>query len=82
MLIAQQTHLTAVLLETRAIDLDLVEQGYLSALRADRVNNEQSLERIRRAHKLGLQVARRIARGACLPRPATRGGPPCTREAA
>ena len=71
MLIAQQTHLAAVLLETRAIDLDLVEQGYLSALRAERVNNEQSLERIRRAHKLGLQVARRIARR----EPAYRGLP-------
>jgi hypothetical protein len=31
-------------------------------LRAERVNNEQSLQRIRRAHKVGLQVARRVAR--------------------
>ena len=71
MLVAQQTHLSAALLETHEIDLDLVEQGYLSALRAERVNNEQSLERIRRAHRLGLEVARRIARS----EPAYRGLP-------
>jgi hypothetical protein len=71
MLIAQQTHLAAVLLETREIGSDLVEQGYLGALRAERVNHEQTLERIRRAHRLGLEVARRISRGD----PAYRGLP-------
>ena len=71
MLIAQQTHLAAVLLETHDITSDLVEQGYMGALRAERVNNEQLLERMRRAHRLGLEVARRLARG----QPAYRGLP-------
>jgi hypothetical protein len=62
MLIAQKTHLTAVLLETHAIDVALVEQGFLAALGGERVGHEQTLERIRRAHKLGLEIARRIAR--------------------
>ena len=62
MLIAQQTHLAAVLLGTYEIGLSVVEQGYVGALRAERVSNEQSLERIRRSHRLGLQVASRIAR--------------------
>lgn len=62
MLIAQQTHLAAVLLGTYEIGLDVVEQGYTGALRAERVSNEQLLERIRRSHRLGLQVAARIAR--------------------
>jgi uncharacterized protein len=63
MLIAQQTHLAAVLLETQEVNAEVVEQGYRGALRADRVSNEQLVERIRRAHRLGLEVARRIARG-------------------
>lgn len=63
MLIAQKTHLTAVLLETRKIDLALVDQGYRTAIEGERVNHEQTLERLRRAHRLGLEVARRIARG-------------------
>jgi uncharacterized protein len=71
MLIAQQTHLAAVLLETREITSDLVEQGYLGALRAERINNEQTVERIRRIHRLGLEVARRVAAG----QPAYRGLP-------
>lgn len=63
MLITQHTHLSAVLLETHAIDIALVEQGYRAALQAERINHEQTLERIRRAHRLGLQVARRLAHG-------------------
>jgi hypothetical protein len=63
MLIAQKTHLAAVLLELHTVDLNLVEQGYLAALQRERVNHEQTVERIRQAHKLGLEVARRIARG-------------------
>jgi uncharacterized protein len=63
MLIAQKTHLTAVELDTHTIDLDLVEQGLLAALRSDRVSHEQTIERIRRLHKLGLVVAERLARG-------------------
>jgi hypothetical protein len=62
MLIAQKTHLTAVLLETHQIDLALVEQGYLTALQGERINHEQTVERIRQTHKLGLEIARRIAR--------------------
>lgn len=63
MLIAQKTHLTTVELETRVVDLATVEQGLLAAMAADRVAHEQILERIRRAHKLGLVIAERIARG-------------------
>lgn len=62
MLIAQKTHLAAVLLETHAIDMNVVEQGYLAALQGERINHEQTVERIRQAHRLGLEVARRIAR--------------------
>jgi energy-coupling factor transporter ATP-binding protein EcfA2 len=86
MLIAQQTHLSAVLLETHRIGVDLVEQGYLGAIRAERVTNEQTLERIRRAHRLGLEVSRRIARGAPpyagLPRGAVRRALEDLRDAA
>jgi len=63
MLIAQKTHMTAVLLETRAIDLPAVEQGYRAALEGERVNHEQSVERLRGVHRYALEVARRIARG-------------------
>jgi hypothetical protein len=71
MLIAQKAHLASVLLETRTIDSNLVNQGYLAALQGERINHEQSVERIRQAHKLGLEIARRIARG----EPAYRGLP-------
>jgi DNA-binding transcriptional ArsR family regulator len=63
MLIAQKTHLASVLLETHTIDSNLVDQGYLAALQGERINHEQTVERIRQAHKLGLEIARRIARG-------------------
>jgi uncharacterized protein len=63
MLIAQKTHLASVLLGTRTIDLTLVEQGYLAALQGERINHELTVERIRQAHKLGLEIARRVARG-------------------
>lgn len=63
MLIAQKTHLTAVLLDVRAIDVGLVEQGYLAALQGDRPSHEQTVERIRQLHRLGLEVVRRVARG-------------------
>ena len=73
---AQKSHLTAVLLETDEIDLAVVEQGYLTALQGERINHEQTVERIRQTHKLGLEIARRIARGApvypSLPRGAVR----------
>ena len=63
MLIAQKSHLTTVELDTRLIDLAVVEQGLLSAMMADRLAHEQIVERIRTLHKLGLVVAERIARG-------------------
>jgi hypothetical protein len=62
MLIAQRTHLASVLLERRDVDLALVEQGYVAALRGERIAHEQTVERIRRLHRLGLELARRIAR--------------------
>jgi DNA polymerase III delta prime subunit len=61
MLIAQKTHMTSVLLETREIDLAAVEQGYRAAIEGERVNHEQSVERLRGTHPYALQVARRIA---------------------
>ena len=63
MLVAQQTHLTSVMLDTREIDLSLVQQGYEDALEGDRPVNEQSVEHIRQLHRLALVVARRIAAG-------------------
>jgi hypothetical protein len=63
MLIAQKTHQTAVELDTREIDLAVIEQGLLGALRADRVANEQTVERIRSMHKLALTISERLARG-------------------
>ena len=63
MLVAQQTHLTAVMLGTREIDLTLVQQGFEAALEGDRPVHEQSLEHIRQLHRLALVVARRIAAG-------------------
>jgi hypothetical protein len=63
MLIAQQTHLTSVMLGTQEIDLTLVQQGYDAALEGDRPVNEQSVEHIRQLHRLALVVARRIAAG-------------------
>jgi hypothetical protein len=86
MLIAQKTHLTSVELETREIDLTIVEQGLLAALRSDRVSHEQTTERIRSLHKLGLVVAQRLARGEPayrqLPRGAVRRALEALRDAA
>lgn len=62
MLIAQKTHMTTVLLDTREIDLGTVEQGYRAALDGERMSHEQSVERLRNVHHYALQVARRIAR--------------------
>lgn len=61
MLIAQKSHMTTVELGTRHVDLTTVEQGLLGALLADRVSHEQTIERIRRLHRLGLVIAERIA---------------------
>jgi hypothetical protein len=73
MLLAQKTHLTSVELETRSIDLGVVEQGYLTALASDRVGHEQTVERIRSLHKLGLVVAERLAHGEPVYRQLPRG---------
>jgi GTP-sensing pleiotropic transcriptional regulator CodY len=60
-------------LETRQLDLAVVEQGLLSAMAADRVAHEQILEQIRRSHKLGLVIAERVARGQPVYRGLARG---------
>jgi uncharacterized protein len=73
MLIAQKTHLTTIELGTRHVDLTTVEQGMRAALQADRVSHEQTIERIRRLHKLGLVVAERLARGEPVYRQLPRG---------
>jgi hypothetical protein len=86
MLIAQKTHLTTVELDTRTVDLEVVEQGFLAALSSDRIGHEQTLERIRRLHKLGLVVAERLAHGEPayprLPRGAVRRALEALRDAA
>jgi uncharacterized protein len=86
MLIAQKSHLTSVELDTRVIDANVVEQGLVAALRSDRVSNEQTVERIRAAHRLGLLVAERLARGEPpyrqLPRGAVRRALEALRDAA
>ncbi len=68
MRIAQQSHLVAVQLDRRDIDLDLVELGYRAAIRGDLPTMEQSVEQIRRLHKNALQVSRAIAADAPVPR--------------
>ena len=74
MLIAQKSHLATVELETRLIDLGVVEQGLLTAMATDRIAHEQIVERIRRSHRLGLAVAERIAHGQTVYRGLPRGG--------
>ena len=68
MRIAQQTHLVSVELDTREIDLDLVQVGFERALEGDRPTMEQIVERVRLLHKYGLLVARTVAAGQPLPR--------------
>ena len=68
MRIAQQVHLVSIELDTRAIDLDLVQVGFERALEGDRPTMEQIVERIRLLHKNGLLVARTVAAGQPLPR--------------
>ncbi len=74
MLIAQKSHLATIELETRLIDLGIVEQGLLAAMATDRIAHEQIVERIRRSHRLGLVVAERVARGQTVYRGLPRGG--------
>jgi len=68
MRIGQQTHLVSLELDTREIDLDLVQLGFERALEGDRPTMEQIVERIRLLHKHGLLVARTVAAGHSLPR--------------
>ena len=86
MLIAQKSHLATVELEQRTVDLAIVEQGLLGALRSERAGHEQTVERIRRLHGLGLVIAERIARGESvyrqLPRGAVRRALDALRDAA
>ena len=58
-----KSHLATIELDTRQVDTAIVEQGLLMALAADRVSHEQTVERIRSMHKLGLVIAERLARG-------------------
>jgi uncharacterized protein len=86
MLIAQKSQLATIELDTRTVDDTIVEQGLLMALAADRLSHEQTVERIRAAHKLGLLVAERLARGQPVytrqPRGAIRRALEALREAA
>jgi hypothetical protein len=68
MRIAQQTHLVSLELDTREIDLELVQLGFERAIEGDRPTMEQIVERIRLLHKQGLLVARTVAAGQPLPR--------------
>jgi hypothetical protein len=68
MRIAQQTHLVSLELDTRVIDLDLVQLGFERAIDGDRPTMEQIIERIRLLHKQGLLVARTVAAREPLPR--------------
>jgi hypothetical protein len=68
MRIAQQTHLLSLELDTRQIDLELVQLGFERALEGDRPTMEQIVERIRLLHKNGVVIARTVARGQPLPR--------------
>ena len=68
MRIAQQTHLVSLELDSREIDLDLVQVGFERALEGDRPTMEQIVERIRLLHKHGLLIVRTVAAGQPLPR--------------
>jgi len=65
---ATATRVVALELDTREIDLDLVQVGFERALAGDRPTMEQVVERIRLLHKNGLLVARTVAAGQPLPR--------------
>lgn len=61
MLIAQKTHYLSIVLGTRAITRELAIQGYQLAYQGDLALLDQTVEQIRRSHKYGLRMARRIA---------------------
>jgi hypothetical protein len=62
MLIAQQAHVAAVLLDAHEIDASLVETGHEQAVRSDRLKHQQTVQQIRAMHKHALRIARRVAR--------------------
>jgi hypothetical protein len=68
MRIAQQAHLVSLELDTREIDLDLVQVGLARAVEGDRPTMEQVVERIRLLHKHALLVARTLAADQPVPR--------------
>lgn len=72
MLIAQQTHLLSIRLETRTISEAMVRQAYDAALDGDRAYLDQLLETVRSVNRHALRYIRRIATGAAL----TKGIPP------
>jgi uncharacterized protein len=63
MLVAQKTHLQAILVGSHHIDATLVEQGLRMALLGDRATLDQTIDQIRLAHRHALLIARRIALG-------------------
>ena len=63
MLIAQHTHLASVLDGSRTIEPAYVEAGRRSAMEAERGTLDAALDRIRRLHKRGVLMARRVAAG-------------------
>jgi hypothetical protein len=68
MRIAQQAHLVSIELDTREIDLDLVQLGFERALAGDAPTMEQIVERVRLLHKHALLVARAVAAGESPPK--------------
>jgi hypothetical protein len=66
MLVAQQTHLLSVLLETQEIDVPLVEQGYERAYQGDRALLDQLIDQLRSTHRQALKLARRVGAGQTL----------------
>lgn len=63
MLIAQQAHSLAVLLDHRHVSGEHVQEAHAEALAADWVSHTTEVERIRQLGKHTFDVARRIARG-------------------
>jgi hypothetical protein len=63
MLIAQQAHLASVFLDERSITTALVAQGYLEAVKGDRLYHQQAVEAIRSMQKDAFSMVRRVALG-------------------
>jgi uncharacterized protein len=63
MLIAQQTHSTAIELDVRHIDLTLAQRGWRGAMEAERARHVDAVETIRRMGASAVMVATRLANG-------------------